>query len=206
MWTLARIEPETVKGLSHRFGFVLTLFILLSFIHVGRHIWAQDQSWQLTPGVLIASGSRSHRVKYPEGTILSLDGARLTNGKPENVSIYHALIFSPAAIDSRTSRLNVGPISIQTLVWRDKSGGSKNTDSRVFEIKYDALEKSVTIGSLSFPLSAGNLFLIRLDEMLNPVTTQAQAHLSERAEIKKILRSFKEAFPDDKEIEALEPF
>src|SRR5687768_11064006 len=206
MWIRDMWNSKTVKIPCNKFRFILTIFILLCSIHVVRNIWGQDQSWQLTPGVLITSGSRTHRAKNPEGTILSVDGARLTNGKPENVSIYHAIIFSPEAIGSRTSQLNVGPISIETLVWREKSTGSKKTDSSVLEIKYNAIEKSVTIGSQSFTLSEGNLFVIWLDEMLIPATTQAHAHLTERAEIKKVLSFFKAAFPDDKVIEKLEPF
>jgi hypothetical protein len=74
----------------------------------------------------------------------------------------------------------------------------------MLEIRYDALERVVIVGSQRFLLSKGNMFIIRLNEDWLPEVEQVAARFDKRAEDEEVLKFFKHVLREDERIQKLE--
>lgn len=170
---------------------------------------SQD-GWQFKPGVVMASGDQSSVFKDVRGQLVSVNGyRRVSPAKLDEVSVYHVIIFHPEApiISGGGGFSNRGTLSTEAITWKlqkNPPDDYKDTQEKKLEIKYHALDRTVSVGSDTFPLSEGNLFIIRLDESWLPAAVQIKAHFNERAGKEKVLELFKSALRDDQAIQKLE--
>jgi hypothetical protein len=171
--------------------------------------FSQDE-WQFKPGVIMASGDQGSAFKDVSGKLLTVNGyRRVSPAKLDEVSVYHAIIFYPEApiIGGGGGFSNSGPLSTEEITWKlqkNPPDDYKDTEEKKLEIKYHALDRIVSIGSETFSLSEGNLFIVRLDESWLPAAVQIKAHFSERAEKEKVLEFFKSVLRNDEAIQKLE--
>jgi hypothetical protein len=171
--------------------------------------FSQD-GWKFKPGMVMVSGDQSSVFKDVRGQMLSVNGyRRVSPAKLDEVSVYHAIIFYPEApiIGGGGGFSNSGPISTEVITWKIQKNPPddyKDTEEKKLEIKYHALERNVSVGSDTFSLSEGNLFIIRLNGGWHPAAVQIKAHFNERAEKEKALEFFKSALRDDQAIQRLE--
>jgi hypothetical protein len=169
-----------------------------------------QDNWQFRPGALMASDSQMSIFKDAPGQLLSVNGfRRISAAKLEEVSIYHAIIFHPTVPMSGSggSTSNDGPLSIEKVTWRIQKNPPhdyKDTTQKMLEIRYDALERVVIVGSQRFLLSEGNMFIIRLNEDWLPEVEQVAATFDKRADDEEVLKFFKHVLREDERIQKLE--
>src|SRR5918911_1110527 len=184
-------------------------FTLVGLFFVNCVAFSQDE-WQFKPGVIMASGDQMHVLKNVDGQLLTVNGyRRISKAKLADVSVYHALVFYPKStiIGGGGSISNDGPLSTETITWKlqkNTPNDYKNTEEKSLEIKYHALDRTVSIGSETFSISNGNLFVIRLNGSWIPTITQIPAHFDERAEEQGVLDFFKSVLREDDSIQKLE--
>ncbi|MFN2510563.1 MAG: hypothetical protein ABR568_03860 [Pyrinomonadaceae bacterium] len=161
-------------------------------------------------GGIAVTGARADSLKGGAVTMLTVKGSRrVSKGRLTAMSVYHALIFHPESrvISVGGGFSNEGPLSTATVTWtvqRNPPDDYKNTEEKELKIRLHVLDKTVSVGSEMFPLSKGNLFVIRLNQIWLPASTQIRADLGEPAERQKVLDSFKSASPGDELIQKLE--
>lgn len=190
---------------KHRLWILLSSFLLLACVG-----FSQDD-WQYKPGVVVPSGDLTNTFKNASGQLLTIDGQRrVSTSKLEEVSVYHAIIFYPegaVVVGKGGGFSNSGPISTEELTWKiqgDPRAAREDVREKRLELKYHALDNTVSVGSEIFSLTGGNLFVIRLDENWLPVVTQLREHFTEQAEKGRVLQSFKSAAREDESVQRLE--
>lgn len=193
-----------MRILKHRLWVLLSSLLLLACVG-----FSQDE-WQFKPGVVVPSGDRTSTFKNASGQLLTVEGQRrVSTSKLEEISVYHAIIFYPegTVVGEGGEFSNSGPISTEELTWKiqsDPRAAQKEMSEKRLEFKYHALDKNVRVGSETFSLADGNLFVIRLDVNWLPVVTQLREHFVEQAEKERVLQSFKSAAREDESVQRLE--
>ena len=190
-------------------GLLLISTLLMAFTAaLSCSMWQDD--WQYTPDAFLTSGSQMHAFKDVRGQLLSANGyRRISRAKLEEMSLYHAIIFYPKApvIGGGGESKNDGPISKEIVSWviqKNPPNDYKNKEEKTLELKFHGLEKTLIVGSETFALSNGNIFIIRLDENWLPTVTQIPNSFYKRAEDKEVLEFIKSVLKDDAAIQKLE--
>lgn len=189
-------------------------FVMVFCLIVCGTIFFQD-GWEFRPGVVVVSGSGDHSFKNTRGQLLTVRGyRRISRAEISPVSVYHALIFLPQAplAGGGGGFSNKDAGSTEVLTWRlqkNPPNDYRNVEEKRLELKYHPLEKTLTVGSQTFQLARGNLFIVRLNDEWLPTAEQIPAHFEEDMESQrvldqKVLDFFKSALPDEQEIQKLE--
>ncbi len=190
-------------------GLLLISTLIIAFTPTLSCAFWQDD-WQYTPDAILASGSQIHAFKDVRGQLFSANGyRRISRAKLEEISLYHAIIFYPKApvIGGGGESKNEGPISKEILSWiiqKNPPNDYKNKEEKTLELKFHELEKNLTVGSETFALSNGNIFIILLNENWLPTVTQIPASFHKRAEDKGVLEFIKSVLKEDNAIQELE--
>lgn len=154
-------------------------------------------------GSVIPEGSRTLDSAGHSGRWLSAVGRRwVTRDRQEEAAAYYALVFPPGGRvrADGTASANDGSSQTDTLKWvaeRDLGGGSVEQSGGSLTVRYDAVGRDVTIGPDTYPLSKGNVFVIRLDEGWRPQVTQVAASLSRDDGFEGAREAVRRALPDE---------
>ena len=151
--------------------------------------------WQNKPGVVPVTGSRTHGLKATPGLLLTLSGKRnaIPPAAPTPVSIYHALVFYPDAAVTGSGgggTWSDDPLSSEVVIWTVPKGSGSDaagTGERVLEIKYQAIDGTVTVAGATYQLALGNMFVIRMTEDWTPIVRQIEARRDEQTTEEKAL-------------------
>ena len=70
-------------------------------------------------------------------------------------------------------------------------------------ISYDALRQTITVGSETYHLAKGNLFVVRLDENWHPEITQLEMTNNKDIGVEEVISAFKSALRQDRIVQQL---
>jgi hypothetical protein len=168
--------------------------------------------WQNRTGIVLVTDSRMHGLKATPGLLLTLSGKRIAipPAAPAQVSIYHALVFYPnGAVTSSGGggTWSDEPLSSEVVIWtvpKGSGGDAATPDKRVLEIKYQAIDGTITVGDATYRLAQGNMFVIRMTEDWTPVVQQIDSRQDEQTTEQGALDQFKAILKDDVAIQQLE--
>ncbi|MEW6131386.1 MAG: hypothetical protein AB1757_30435 [Acidobacteriota bacterium] len=174
-----------------------------------KHMQQVYGEWQNKLGVVIPSDSRMHSLKGANGLLLTIGGRRASESKFVDVSIYHVLIFYPEA--SLTGSGGGGgwsdePLSTNVIIWslhKEPAVNDQNMSEKRLELKYNAIDKTLSVGSREFSLNQGNLFIIQMNDDWAPIVRQGDTFIDEQMDDQKVLDYFKSVFPQDGVIQYL---
>ena len=76
--------------------------------------------------------------------------------------------------------------------------------NRVLEIKYQAIDGTVSVGGKTYHLDQGNMFVIRMTEDWTPVVSQIEVRRDEQKAEHRVLGEFKSVLRYDASIQQLE--
>jgi hypothetical protein len=125
------------------------------------------------------------------------------------LSIYHVLIFYSEA--SLTGSGSGGgwsdePLSTEAVIWslqKEPEANGPNMREKRLEMKYNAIGKTLSVGTKEFSLTEGNLFIIHMNDSWRPTVMQVDYFMDEQTEGQKVLDYFKSVFPQDGVIQNL---
>ena len=167
--------------------------------------------WQTKPGVVLVTDCRTRGLKPTRGLLLTLSGKRneVPPAAPALVSIYSALVFYP---DGPITGIGCGgssddPLSSWGVTWTLPKGSGADaagTEKGTLEIKYHAIDGTVTVAGTAYQLAQGNMFVIRMTEDWTPIVRQIEARRDEQTTEEKVLDHFKSILRDDVSIQQLE--
>jgi len=168
--------------------------------------------WQNKSGVAVVGGGRMHVFKETPGLLLTLMGQRKTlpTAAITTVSIYNVLVFYPNATVTGSGSggsWSDDPLSSEVVIWilPSESGSyAADTSERKLEIKYNAIEATVSVGGKTYQLSHGNMFIIRMGENWMPTVNQLEVNLDEQTTEQNVLDRFKSILRNDAFIQRLE--
>lgn len=196
-----------IQNKKARIGVICLFFICLANLGTACRIF----NWEFKPGAIIVSGCGSGRLsdKTP-GELLTVHGyRRVSDAELSEISVYHILIFVPAAPviggKSSCSQSN-SPVASVTETWIIQNNPSdyENTYEKSLEIKSHGLDKTISIGSETFMLSKGNLFIVRMEWNWKPTAVQVPRQLNKRAKAQEVLDFLKTVLQEDSSIQELE--
>ena len=151
--------------------------------------WNVPKQLQLTP------------LKDVRGLLLTVSGVR----GDATTSIYHALVFYPEGKLSYEPKdpANWGPGNPHAQVTmrfehpNEPSGIGIKTVTHELVIDYRLIENTLSVGTHSFPLKEGNLFVIQLaDKDWTPLARAVRAHIDGPSPPQAILQEFKAQLVD----------
>jgi hypothetical protein len=168
--------------------------------------------WLNRSGITINAGGQMHGCRGNRALMVLTAGQRKTDATalPTVVSVYHALVFYPGgAVMGAGSggRWSDDPVQSYVVIWKfPNANGSwaENTTERKLEILHNAIDATVTVGTKTYRLDAGNMFIIRIGADWLPSVTQLHEKFEEQATPQTSLNCFKTLFKDDASIQGLE--
>jgi hypothetical protein len=164
--------------------------------------------WVHYTGAVIPNGSSTHRYTDQPLTILSVTGERWATGdRLEDASAYHALVIFPIVMPEAYDGASGGDGLTHTDIqkWRIPKGerpGEDGTQEKDLAIVYDAVWQTITVGSRTYHLANGNLFVIRYDQNWQPAVTQLDATLNKTGTEAEV-SAFKSVLKDEKIVQQL---
>ena len=168
-----------------------------------------QKAWIYNSGAVIPSHTSALTSTLHDSLVLSVGGERWVSSRSlEEASAYHALVIPPRVELRRDGSVSTsdGVSHTETLKWLSPTGlaGDNQTEElKSLTLTYHAVSQRVTIGSDTYSLAEGNLFVVRLDDGWRPHVTQVGAILSKAVEIHEVLEFFKRALPDDEAVKKL---
>jgi len=160
-------------------------------------------------GAVVPQGARTLTSTEHSNLWLSVEGERwVSRDTREQAAAYYALIIPPQVVlrrDGKTSTSD-GVSHIDTLKWaweRDLGGGSREAGSGSLTISYHGVSREVVVGSDTYSLAGGNLFVIHLDGGWQPHVTQIRTNLNQIDGFEGARQLVKRAFPDDEAVKGL---
>lgn len=166
--------------------------------------------WENKVGVVTPADSRMHSFKDTDGLMLTLNGRhRMPESKVADTSIYQALVFYPKASIAQWgdgSHWSNDPISSIVIGWtlqKEATDEASKITEHKLEMKYNAIDKTVSVGEKIFSLADGNIFIIHMNDRWIPVVTQANYLMDTPVDEQKVLDYFKSVFPQDRMIQNL---
>jgi hypothetical protein len=207
--------PQQVQELLDLLEAELTKAAKIQHEEFLKHQQLMEQlygDWRNRSGVSVITGDRMSALRNAQALLLTIMGSKkpVTPMDAKDVSIYHALIFYPEGALTGSGgggSWSDDPLSTQAVIWDVRKGngkGNEKPDKKRLEIKYQAIEGSISIDGKTYRLADGNLFVIRINGNWTPLVTQIQDRLDERATERKVLERFKTDLPDDESVERLE--
>ena len=191
------------------FWLILALIIYLFALNLKP---SAEKYWLYASGAVIPGGTSTTKFSdgtwkysysgYPDVYLLSAVGERWVSSK-ETVPAraYYALVILPRVPLRENGSIgsNDGRTHIKTLKWlRENSPADErqNTEEEFdLSVTYNAIFQAVTIDSENYSLAKGNLFVIRINEELQPQVTQLDAIIRGDDQFA-VIEYFKHAVPD----------
>ena len=187
-----------------KLAFVLAvLFIAVVMKPLGQKAWIYVSGAVIPYHTDVLTSTQHYNL------LLSVGGERRVSGRRmEGASAYHALVIPPQGTFRRegsTSKSD-GVSHTETIRWlcpRPFGGADEVQESKSLTLTYNAITQRVTIGSETYRLAAGNLFVVRLNDEGQPNVTQLATILNKAAEIHEVGEFFKRALPNEEAIKKL---
>jgi hypothetical protein len=174
-----------------------------------RHQYLQQVygDWQSNPDLVVTTGLRMHRFQDGNALLLTITGQRrLPESQFVDVPIYHVLLFHPEALitGSGNNIASDDPLSTAEVIWslQQEVAAATGREKRL-EMKYHAINKTLSVGANEFSLGRGNLFIICMNDNWIPVVTQIHYVMGEAIHEQKVLDYFKSVFPQNEAIQNL---
>ena len=181
------------------------------FLAHERFIKETYGDWLNRTGITINGGGQMHGCKGNRALMVLTSGQRKTDttASPTVVSVYHALVFYPGGPvmgAGSGGRWGDDPVQSYVVIWKFPNDGSwlEGVTERKLEILHNAIDATVTVGSKTYRLNEGNMFIIRFGADWLPTVTQLHEKLEEQSTLQSSLNRFKAIFKDDPSIQALE--
>jgi hypothetical protein len=195
-----------MKGRRLHIKLAVVLAVLFGAV-VMKPLW--QRAWIYMSGAVIPSHASALSSTQHDSLVLSIGGERwVSKRRLEEASAYHALVIPPRVELRRDGSVSKsdGVSHTETLKWlcpRSLAGDNQAEEIKSLTLTYHAVTQKVTIGSDTYSLAEGNLFVVRLDDGWRPHVTQLGTMLSKAVEIHEVLESFKRALPDDEAVRKL---
>lgn len=166
-----------------------------------------QKAWIYMSGAVIPNSSSGLSSTEHHNRLLSVGGERWVSGnRLAEATAYHALVIPPQVElreDGSVSKSD-GVSHTETLKWLCPMGLANQADEAMsLTLTYHAFTQRVTIGSDTYSLAKGNLFVVRLDNEWQPHVTQLGTILNRAVEIHEVSQFFKRALPDDEVVKKL---
>lgn len=179
---------------------MLALVLLAIFLAVAmKPLW--QKAWIYMSGAVSPYRSSTHGYAEHHNLLLSVGGDRwVSRDEKEEATAYHALVIPPQIElreDGSVSSSD-GISDTETLKWlclREPSDNYQRAESKSLTVVYHALTQKVSIGSDTYRLAKGNLFVVRLDEEWRPHVTQIEVIL-DKAKSDEVIEFLKRVLPD----------
>lgn len=198
------------------FWLILALIIYLFALNLKP---SAEKYWLYASGAVIPNGTSTHSFSggtwtysysgFPDVYLLSAVGERwVSSKKAVRAKAYYALVILPRVPlrENGSSSSNDGRTQISTLKWlRENSPADErqNTAEKFdLSVTYNAIFQAVTIDSENYSLTKGNLFVIRINEELQPQVTQLDAIIREDNEFA-VIEYFKRTVPDEETLQKI---
>jgi hypothetical protein len=193
-----------IKHIYTKPAFVLLVIFLAIAL---KPLW--QSAWIYMSSAVIPYSTTTHTFGGHNNLLVRVGGERWVSWyEKQQATAYHALVVPPQAEfrkDGSISRSD-GISKTLTLKWlrmREHGGNSQSAESKSLTIGYDAMTRRVSVGSETYWLSEGNIFVIRLDDEWRPHVTQVEAVLDKAAVSEEVIEFFKRVLPDDEEVKKL---
>lgn len=187
--------------IKHAFGFAFAVLVTLAVLVLQP--LAPRTSIRLT-GAVMPNSTHTHTYADKPVRTLSVGGERWrTWGETEGASAYHALVILPPVPFGDGVGASGGDGFTYTNVetWLVRTGPQGIYEEKKLEATYDALRRAVTLGSRTYSLADGNVFVIRFDESWQPGVTQLNVSITEDVAVD--LDGFKSLLRGDETIQKL---
>ena len=163
--------------------------------------------WLHLSGGVMPNALRTQGYTDKPFTILSVKGQKWTSwNKLEAGSAYHALIILPQILpnDGDSGTRSDGFTYTATEKWQSgKAEANTGPTEEELAISYDALRQTITVGSETYHLAKGNLFVVRLDENWHPEITQLEMTNNKDIGVEEVISAFKSALRQDRIVQQL---
>ncbi len=196
------------------FWLILALIIILFALSLKP---SAEKYWLYASGAVIPNGTSKHRFSdgawtdsysgFPDVCLLSATGERwVSSKKAVRARAYYALVILPRVPlrENGSSSSGDDRTQISTLKWlRENSPADErqNTGEELdLSVTYNAIFQAVTIDSENYSLAKGNLFVIRINEELQPQVTQLDAIIRGDDEFA-VIEYFKRIVPDEETLQ-----
>jgi hypothetical protein len=153
-------------------------------------------------GSVIPEGSRTLTTVGRESMWLSVEGSRwVSRDRQEDAAAFYALVIPPrgSVREDDSTSTNDGVTHANTFRWvseRDAGGGRVST-RRSLTVSYNAVRGEVSVDTEAYPLSRGNVFVIRLDGEWRPHVTQLESGFSDVNGFDRAREIVRRALPDE---------
>jgi hypothetical protein len=181
---------------------LLTITAAIALLPRGKTVWLH------LSGAVMANDTRIECYTAKPFRILSVTGQKWARwDKLEAASAYHALVVLPHIVPNDSGSVSSGDGFTDTAIekWQPWKVQSDNgpAEERELAVIYDAVWQTITVGSQTFHLEKGNLFVIRFDENWQPQVTQLEATISKDAGVEEVVKVFKSVLSEDKTVQQL---
>ena len=185
----------------------LALVLLAIFLAVAlKPLW--QKAWIYMSGAVIPNSSTTHGYTDHHNLLLSVGGERwVSSDRMEKATAYHALVIPPEVElreDGSISRSD-GVSHTDTLKWLRlrEQGDSYQAEAKSLTIVYHALTQKISVGSDTYRLAKGNIFVVCLDEEWRTTVTQIEGILDKAYDSDEVVEFFKRALPEDEVVKKL---
>jgi hypothetical protein len=163
-----------------------------NFLKLERENKEKYGNWLETPGILRPATSGSQSVKNERAVFMYRRAMRqpVTEKSPQ-IPLYYALVFySEGFVRGGAGGGTWGfePVSRTGITWA--TGNNYKKPGKQLVIEYNAISGELLIGEKRFALSAGNLFIIRMNKKWQPQVEQLNERIDEDTALKKGLDVF----------------
>jgi hypothetical protein len=164
--------------------------------------------WLHLSGAVMANDTRIECYTAKPFRILSVTGQKWAGwDKVEAASAYHALVVLPHIVPNDSGSVSSGDGFTDTAIekwqpWKLQSDNG-SAEERELAVIYDAVWQTITVGSQTYHLAKGNLFVIRFNENWQPQVTQLEATISKDAGVEEVVKVFKSVLSKDKTVQQL---
>jgi hypothetical protein len=192
------------RDIYTKLAFVLLAIVLAIFL---KPLW--QNAWIYMSGAVIPNSTTTHSYTDHGNLLVRIGGERWVSWYvKEAATAYHALVIPPQVElreDGSVSRSD-GISKTLTLKWlltREQGGDHQGAEAKSLAIGYHAMTQRISIGSETYRLAKGNIFVVRLDDEWRPHVTQVEAVLDKAAQSEEVIEFFKRVLPDDEAVKKL---
>lgn len=168
-----------------------------------------QQARMYMSGSVIPEGSRTLTTVGRESMWLSVEGSRwVSRSRQEDAAAFYALVTPPrgSVREDDSTSTNDGVTHSNTFRWlseHDAGGGGRVVTRHSLTVSYNAVKGEVSVGPDAYPLSRGNVFVIRLDEEWRPHVTQLESGFSDVNGFDRAREVVRRAMPDEDAVKGL---